>query len=190
MKLTILAIADRKPEVSPLLILKKYPIDIIVTLGDLEHSDIRELEQVVDIPKIGVYGNHCSGMYFEPLGIQNMHLNTWEYKGVRFGGFEGCVRYKDSTYAKMYTQEEAASMLQNFPGVDIMLTHCPPYGIHDDQSEIAHTGYIGLRTYVLEKKPHHLFHGHTYPREKDMVQAFETTFIHYVFGHAVVTVEV
>ncbi len=190
MKLNILAIADRKPEVSPLEVLKHTQIDLIVTLGDLEHSDIRDLEQITDIPKIGVYGNHCSGLYFDPLGIKNMHLTTWEYKGIVFGGFEGSVRYKDSKYAKMYTQEEAVTLLKNFPRVDVMLVHCPPYGVNDDQTELAHTGYIGLRDYVIEKKPHYLFHGHTYPSEQQMIHALESTFIQYVFGHAVISIEV
>lgn len=190
MNLNILAIADRKPTISPLEIVKKERIDLIVTLGDLEHGDIRDLEQITNIPKIGVYGNHCSGLYFEPLGIQNMHLTTWEYKGVVFGGFEGSVRYKDSKYAKMYTQEESKDLLKNFPHVDVMLTHCPPYGVNDDQTELAHTGYIGLRDYVLQKKPEYLLHGHTYPKEHEMIHAFETTRIEYVFGHAVIFIKV
>jgi len=45
------------------------------------------------------------------LEILNMHLKTFEYQGLIFGGFEGCVRYKNDPYAKMYTQEEASELL-------------------------------------------------------------------------------
>jgi len=185
--MNILAIADQPPRQSILKTLASNKIDIIVTLGDLELSQIRELEQVTDIPKLGVYGNHCSGNYFNELGIKNMHLQTFEYQGITFGGFEGCVRYKESVYAKMYTQEEAIQMLQNFPRVDIMLAHCPPYGINDDPTDIAHTGYQGLLDYITLHEPQYLFHGHTYPTASNLVTQWQKTNIIYVYQERVVT---
>lgn len=178
----ILLIADRPPKRPIQEILGTTSIDLIVTLGDLESSELRGLERVTNIPKIGVYGNHCSGLYFDSLGIQNMHMQTFEYRGVTFGGFEGCVRYKESSVAKMYTQEEASAMLATFPHVDVMLSHCPPFGVNDDQTDIAHTGFIGLREYVQREKPSHLFHGHTYPTEKTLVRELGSTQIIYVYG--------
>lgn len=183
----ILAIADRPPERPIRDILAEQPVDVIVTLGDLELSHIRSLELVTDIPKLGVYGNHCSGMYMPELGIENMHLKTKELFGVTFGGFEGCVKYKESS-AKMYTQEEASAMLATFPRVDIMLVHCPPYGVNDDQTDIAHTGYVGLRDYVERERPNHLFHGHTYPKENELVTMLGYTNIVYVFGHKIIEI--
>lgn len=178
----ILAIADRPPKKFISEIIAATPVDLIITLGDLEASELRGLDQITHIPKIGIYGNHCSGLYFDSLGIQNMHMQTFEYKGVTFGGFEGCVRYKESGTAKMYTQEEASAMLATLPRIDIMLTHCPPYGVNDDTTDIAHTGFIGLRTYVETKKPSVLFHGHTYPTEQTMAHSLGDTKIVYVYG--------
>lgn len=182
----ILAIADRPPDRRIQDLLATEHIDLIVTLGDLEIHEIRALESVTHIPKLGVYGNHCSGMYMPELGIENMHMQTKEVGGLLFGGFEGCVKYKESS-AKMYTQEEASAMLANFPRVDIMLTHCPPFGVNDDPNDIAHTGYIGLRDYLERHQPRHLFHGHTYPTEETLVTMVGQTAIHYVFGHKLIT---
>ncbi len=182
----ILAIADRPPQKPIHEILSEESIDLIVTLGDLELSDIRSLETVTNIPKLGVYGNHCSGMYMESLGIKNMHLTTQEVNGVTFGGFEGCVKYKESS-AKMYTQEEVSKLLAVFPRVDVMLAHCPPLGVNDDQTDIAHTGYAGLRKYVEREKPAYLFHGHTYPKETELVTMLADTKIIYVFSHKIIT---
>jgi Icc-related predicted phosphoesterase len=179
----ILAIADRPPSRPLREILAETKFDVIVTLGDLELSEIRYLELVTDTPKLGVYGNHCSGMYLPELGIENMHMKTFEVGGIVFGGFEGCVRYKDSPSAKMYTQEEASAMLATFPRVDVMLTHCPPFCVNDDPDDIAHTGYIGLRDYVLREKPKYLLHGHTYPTEATMVHQLGETEIVYVQQH-------
>lgn len=182
----ILAIADRPPKKPIQEILSEESIDLIVTLGDLELSDIRSLETITHIPKLDVYGNHCSGMYMESLGIKNMHLAIQEIDGVTFGGFEGCVKYKESS-AKMYTQEEASRLLATFPRVDVMLAHCPPFGVNDDQRNITHTGYVGLREYVEREKPSFLFHGHTYPKETELVTMLGETNIVYVFGHKIIT---
>ncbi len=142
--LKILAITDRSPQRSIKEIVDIYPIDLIFTLGDLDYFSLLELKEINHIPKIGVYGNHDSGKYFEDLGIINMHLNIFEYKDVKFGGFQGSVRYKENPYAIMYTQEEAKELLKNFPRVDVMLSHAPPYGINDEPNELAHQVFIAL----------------------------------------------
>ncbi|MBP9864491.1 metallophosphoesterase [Patescibacteria group bacterium] len=187
--MNILAIADRPPKQSILKTLAETRIDLICTLGDLEFGDIVELTQVKDIPKIGVYGNHCSGNYFESLGIKNMHLQTLQYQGFTFGGFEGSVRYKASSYAKMYTQEEAQQMLKDFPHVDVMLAHCPPSGINDELDEDAHAGFIGLREYIEREKPQYLLHGHTYPTEATLITRYQDTEIVYVYQDRVITIK-
>jgi uncharacterized protein len=181
----ILAIADRPPTKSISELLAADDTDVIVTLGDLEQHQVGGLETVTTIPKLGVYGNHCSGLYMPALGIENMHLRVLTVGGVIFGGFEGCVRYKQSS-AKMYTQEECSALLATFPRVDVMLVHCPPFGVNDDPDEIAHTGFIGLRDWVLREKPALLLHGHTYPEAGKEVTRLGETRIEYVFGEKVV----
>ena len=115
MKIKILAIADRPPSQSIKILVDENKIEIICTLGDLTYFDIKELAEIKNILKIGIYGNHDSGNYFDELGIINLHLNIFEYKGIKFGGFQGSVRYKENPYAIMYTQEEAIDLLKNFP---------------------------------------------------------------------------
>ncbi len=184
----VLAIADRAPKESIRTILdREQNVDLICTLGDLDYFSLAELKDIHSIPKIGVYGNHCSGSYFEELGIKNMHLAIFEYKGFVFGGFEGSVRYKNDPYAPMYTQEEATIMLVDFPKVDVMLCHCPPFGINDEE-EIAHQGFKALRYYIEKYKPKHLLHGHTYPTEKNIVTQYQETKIIYVFADKIVEI--
>jgi len=185
----ILAISDRPPKEKIKSILDKNPVELICTLGDLDQSYLVELENITNILKLGVYGNHDSGMYLEPLGIKNMHLATFEYGGLIFGGFEGCVRYKDDSYAKMYTQEEVIELLKDFPRVDVMLVHCPPYGINDEPDELAHQGYKALREYVEQKTPKYLLHGHTYPTIDNIVTKFIDTEIIYVYGDKLVDLQ-
>jgi uncharacterized protein len=181
-----LAIADRPPRNSIVEIAKNNNIELIITLGDLEHHQIRELEIITDIPKIGVYGNHCSGLYMPELGIKNMHLQTFEFGGLTFGGFEGSVRYKSSLTAKMYTQDEATELMQGFQHVDVMLAHCPPYGINDEPDDVAHMGFVALRKYIEAENPKYYLHGHTYPKEGELVTKYRETEILYIYEDQII----
>lgn len=184
--MNVLAIADRRPKIKIVDAVQDNNIELIVTLGDLTREDLLQLEQITTIPKIGVYGNHDSGTYMPELGIWDMHLKTWDYNGQRFGGFQGCVRYKENPDAIMYTQEEASQMMTGFPKVDIFLCHCPPRGINDEE-EIAHQGFNALRDYIEREQPKVLLHGHTYPTEETVVKQHGSTRIEYVFEHKIIT---
>jgi len=186
--MVILAIADRPARTSILELIVRHQVELVCTLGDLDGFSLQELKQVKDIPKIGVYGNHCSGNYFDSLGIVNLHLKTFEHKGLVFGGFEGSIRYKESAYAKMYTQEEAKKLLTNFSTVDVMLAHSPPYGINDEPDSSSHQGFMALKEYIEEKKPNFFLHGHTYPTAENLIRKYQDTNIIYVYEDKIIEV--
>lgn len=183
----ILALADRRPKINVAETVQAEGIDLIITLGDFAREDLLPLVQVATVPKIGIYGNHCSGTYMEEMGIWDMHLKVWDFNGLRFGGFQGCVRYKEAPDAIMCTQEEANQMMAGFPKVDIFICHCPPRGINDEE-EIAHQGFDALRGYIDKQPPKMLMHGHTYPTEETVVKQHGPTKIEYVFEHKIITV--
>jgi Icc-related predicted phosphoesterase len=135
--------------------------DVLVTTGDLTIFNFGSLSDMKDKkPAFGVYGNHCSGTYLEKLGIANLHNKVVEFKGLKWGGFQGCLRYKNTGI--MYTEEEAKSFADNFPYVDVLLLHAGPLGLLDDPSEPVHIGSKNIRRYVDEKKPKVVFCGHQY----------------------------
>lgn len=185
----ILALADRPPHLTIAgtitALCRQEHIDLICTLGDLEHADLQELASITTIPKIGVYGNHCSGTYMPALGIINMHLRTATLNGIMFGGFQGSPRYKEGD-APMFTQEEATTLMQNFPYVDVFLSHAPPYGINDEPGDSTHEGFKALREYLDTEHPRMWLHGHTYPRPEETVTQHGQTRIEYVFGHKII----
>jgi len=186
----MLAISDRPPSKRIKEILQEHAdISLICTLGDLNYFDLIELRDIDYIPKIGVYGNHDSGNYFEELGIINLHLKTFKFGGYIWGGFQGSVRYKENPHAIMYTQEEAFELLKDFPYVDIMIAHCPPYGINDEPEELAHQGFKALRHYIENKKPKYFLHGHTYPRENEVITKYYETQIVYVYGEKIIEIK-
>lgn len=181
----ILAIADRPPRQKIKDILSSNMVDLIITLGDLDFFDIKELKDVDNIPKIGVYGNHCSGKYFDSLGIKNMHLQIFEFQGMTFGGFEGSLKYKDSN-AIMYSQDEASRLLKDFSKVDIMIAHSPLYGVNDEVDDPTHTGLRALKDYVEKNQPKYFLHGHTYPANSEDVQKIGQTSIIYVYQDKII----
>ena len=184
----ILAIADRPPRSSIRKLVTENQIDLICTLGDLDYYSLRELELIKDLPKLGVYGNHDGGAYFADLGIHDLHLKTFVFQGLTFGGFQGCVKYKEAFDNSLFTQKESQQLLQAFPPVDVMLTHCPPYGVNDDRFDLSHTGFIGLKEYLERAKPSYLFHGHTYPTTDQLVTKYLDTNIVYVFQDKIMTI--
>ncbi|MBI3889379.1 hypothetical protein HY312_02285 [Candidatus Saccharibacteria bacterium] len=122
------------------------------------------------------------------LAIADMHLKTVAFKGMTFGGLQGCVRYKENPDAIMSTQDETWTMMSGFPTVNVFITHCPPRGVNDEE-EVAHQGFDALREYVLKMKPKYLLHGHTYPTEETMIRKLAETEIIYVHKYKIVDLE-
>jgi hypothetical protein len=183
----ILAIADRPPKTPLRETMDVEQPALIVTLGDLDMYDLRGLDAITSIPKIGVYGNHCSGNYFGDYGIENMHLHTIEIGGVLFGGFEGSIRYKKGD-APMFTEEEATELLKDFPYVDVMLAHSPPKGIHDEDDP-AHQGLQALRDYVERVQPKYFLHGHTYVSTGTQEDMLGTTKVVHVYADQILNLD-
>jgi len=77
--------------------------------------------------------------------------------------------------------------MQDFPPVDVFLSHCPPRGINDEE-EIAHQGFDVLRTYLDDKQPMAWLHGHTYPTAQTMVRTHGATRIEYVHMAQIITI--
>lgn len=150
-----------------------YPqCDVLITTGDLTAFDFFGLEDMVNKkPAFGVYGNHDSGNYMDSLGIINLHNKVVEHAGLKWGGFQGCIKYKDSSL--MYTAEEAKQWADTFPYVDILLLHAGPLDMLDDKSDWIHSGNADIRRYVLEKKPKVVFIGHQYSDDQMEVEGIK-----------------
>ncbi len=143
--------------------------DVLVVTGDLELSDFSGLayhlyqnqqDSSQIKPAFGVYGNHDTPDYLEELKIINLHNTVYDFNGLRWGGFQGCIKYKESDV--MYTDEQAKEFAETFPYVDVLLLHAGPKDMLDDSSDYIHEGNEHIKRYVLEKKPKFVFVGHQY----------------------------
>ena len=86
-----------------------------------------------------------------------------------------------------YTQREASRMARKLPAADILISHAPPRGIHEEPDDRAHEGFDGLRDYVLRAAPRLHLHGHTPAPARRAQRLGETTVVH-VVGHHVMEI--
>jgi Icc-related predicted phosphoesterase len=186
----LLALADRPPHGDLVKLAKQQDVDVVVTLGDLQPSWIERLDGL-QVPKLGVYGNHDEEPYMTWFGIEDMHMRHVHLDGgPTVTGFEGCVSYRHprSRTGPSYSQRQARKLMRRLPPADIVLVHCPPYGVNDEPDDAAHVGFEALRDWVLEHRPKLLLHGHTHPQPGTLTDRLGDTRIVYVHGARVVDV--
>jgi uncharacterized protein len=186
----LLALADRPFHADPAMLAAQHDVDAVVCLGDLQPSWLETLDRVT-LPKLGVYGNHDDEPYMDWFGVDNVHMRQIELDGgLSVCGFEGCVTYRRSCgkVGPSCSQREARRLLRKLPPADLLLCHCPPYGINDDPEDPVHTGFTALREWVLEHRPRMLLHGHTYPRPCALDTRLGDTRVVYVNGAQIVEI--
>ena len=177
----VLALADKRPLVDPATLVRQKGVDAVLTLGDLDRAWIESLMSL-DVPRLGVHGNHDPEGLLHDLEIEDLHLRRTQICGVTIGGFEGCVRYGKNT-VHQYTQKEASKLARRLPAADVLICHCPPLGINDDPEDPSHIGFEGLRDWVDEHRPRHLLHGHVHPLQ--VMTRHGDTRVHWISGSRV-----
>jgi Icc-related predicted phosphoesterase len=175
----ILAVSDRVDELiySPAIEERYGDVDLVLACGDLP---LRYLEYIVtklDVPLLYVLGNHDQGVFtsngqfkVEAAGCTNIDDKIVEVKGLLIGGLEGSMSYTeggDHQYSEWDMQRKAlrmmpalwANKLRHGRFLDILVTHAPPYRIHDDL-DLCHTGFQAFRWFMETYRPRCLVHGH------------------------------
>jgi Icc-related predicted phosphoesterase len=154
--------------------------ELILVLGDLEPAWTEGLAEV-DLPKLGVRGNHDADGALEAYGGRDLHLTSAEVRGLSFAGFGGSPRYLPQG-GNQWTEEEAEGMTALLPPADVLLTHSPPAGVNDEPDDRAHRGSPALRAWIERHEPAWLLHGHTLPHPARRVQQVGPTRVVHVRG--------
>jgi Icc-related predicted phosphoesterase len=149
-------------------------------LGDLEPAWTEGLAEV-DLPKLGVRGNHDAPDALESLGVEDLNLRRAELGGLSFVGFGGSPRYSRHG-GNEWTEEEAAELLAGLPPADVLLAHSPPEGVNDEPDDRVHRGSPALRQWVERNQPAWLLHGHTLPNPASAVTQVGPTRVVHVRG--------
>jgi Icc-related predicted phosphoesterase len=178
---------------------EKYPdVDLIIGCGDLPFYYLDFLTSALDRPLVYVRGNHDAGPQYAADGrVWNgvrggidLHKRVIQRNGLILAGLEGSMRYRPNA-DHMYTDSEMTiQMAQLVPqllwnrqrygrALDILVTHSPPFGIHD-RPDLPHTGFKAFLSFMRLFKPRYLLHGHVHlyrPGAETTTRYEETTVI-------------
>src|SRR4051794_5947586 len=181
----LLILADEESWLPLPALVRSHDPDVVITLGDLTPDALDPLGRFA-VPVLGVYGNHDDGRYLDAANTTNLHLRATELGGLTFAGFEGCVRYTRGA-SLQYTQKQASKLARKLPPADILISHAPPRGVHEEPADRAHEGFDGLRDYDERIAPRLPLHGHTPAPPRGMTRLGATRVVH-VVGHQVLEV--
>ncbi len=158
-------------------------VEMILGCGDLPYSYLEYLVTILNVPLFYVPGNHDPEQdprlpQTHAEGGSNLDLKLARYKRFLIGGFGGSIRYRpDGT--NQYSQSEAyrraarlvprllVNRFQYGRALDILISHSPPLGIHDD-IDPAHRGLKALNWLIRMAHPRYHFHGHTHMIKKNI----------------------
>lgn len=168
----VLAISDTElPHMQnvPYLRRKYHNVDVLISCGDLSAGYIEFVASVLNVPVYYVRGNHDTGYALRPPGGDDLHGRIVRFRHLWIAGLEGCRRYNRGPIQYDETQM-LANVLKLAPrmlwrrtrwhnGVDLMVTHAAPYGIHD-RSDLPHQGFRSFLLLIRWYRPRYFIHGH------------------------------
>lgn len=151
-------------------------VQLVVGCGDLPIWYMEFIASSLDAPCVYVRGNHDSfeigesgKIKTDPGGWINLDMNVQTMAGLTMAGLQGCLRYKpDAPYQYSQFEQTARGCLLSarlftrqltVKSFDLMVTHSPPFGIHNG-ADHAHTGFKVFNRMMDAFKPRLWLHGH------------------------------
>jgi Icc-related predicted phosphoesterase len=195
----ILALSDRTvPFIYSPTVDERFPdVELVVGCGDLESSYLEYVLTRLNVPLLYIHGNHDADDFGVPGGT-SIEGKVVRLHGLMIGGLGGSRRYK-SDGIHQYTEGQmwwrvmqmlmrlAPARLAKGHGLDLLLTHAPPLGIHD-MPDLAHTGFASFRSLIRLARPRLMLHGHSHAvKNIDKTESilYDTPILN-VFPHRVV----
>lgn len=129
----------------------------------------------------------------------NLDRKIITFNGVSFLGFEGCNRYNNGLH--QYSQKEMEKRVKSSyykilvrevlfgTKIDVVVTHAPPYGIHD-KDDVVHTGFKVFLDVMDRFKPRYFLHGHThiYDIRESRVSRYKETVVINCYGYYILDI--
>ncbi len=186
-------------------------IDLILACGDLPYYYLEYIVGLLDVPLFYVHGNHDKVVAGNVNGMPapgdtvswatNLHGRTVEHQGLLLAGLEGCRRYSpdrpfqySENEMRFYSTTLGVKLLPNKLRwgryVDILITHAPPAGIHDD-TDLPHRGFESYLSFMRTYRPLLLIHGHqhVYNRNLTTETVYQDTRVLNTYGYRVIEIE-
>ena len=161
-------------------------VKLILSCGDLPYSYLEYLVTMLNVPLCYVPGNH------DPLhdsrlsaslaeGCQNLDGRVTRICGLTVAGLGGSPRYHPDGI-NQYTEAEMSRRTRRLAfsifwkqtirgrNLDILITHSPPFGIHDEDTR-AHRGLQAINRFIARTKPRYHLHGHVHFQRRNLVSS-------------------
>jgi Icc-related predicted phosphoesterase len=151
-------------------------VRLILACGDLPSYYLEYLLNSLNVPLYYVPGNHDEEIHLKKKpfasGCESIDERVIAFKGWLFGGLGGAFHYRNGKY--LYTEKQmqrkarrmiprmALNKIKYKRYLDILITHAPPFGIHDERT-LAHQGFETFLKFMRTYKPAYIIHGHTRP---------------------------
>jgi len=192
-------------------------IELVLSCGDLPYPYLEFIISILNVPLLYVLGNHdheyrdhADEVQHEPQGGCDIDGKTmWvsgrknDQNGLLIGGLQGTRCFGENQAAlnesgmkkKVWAMKPRLAWNQWRHGraIDILLTHAPPFGIHDAAGgdDLCHTGYQTFLHLMEKYRPRYLIHGHTHPTYgfDDKPQYYEDTQVINVYGYKVLELD-
>lgn len=162
--MNVLSVADLHWELSrkemELLQSANGTCQLCVLLGDIPLDQMELISRYVQLPTVGVLGNHDERGLLGRAGFRDIHGKSVQVSGAMVAGIGGSTRYKDDPDRPMYTQAESLAVeehLEKQPPADILICHSSPFDRHADA---AHRGFRSISRYMRRVRPAYVIHGH------------------------------
>ena len=183
-------------------------VELVIGCGDLPLYYLDFLTSALDAPLVYVRGNHDQSPQFgvdgkvwtNVRGGVNIHGKIVARKGLILAGLQGSMRYKahaDYMYSETEMRMMVAQMVPRLlwnrqrlgRALDVLVTHSPPFGIHD-RRDLPHTGFKVFLSFLRLFRPRYHLHGHVHIYRQDEVvrTQFEDTTIINVYPYQVLEV--
>lgn len=183
-------------------------VNLVLGCGDLPYSYLDYIVSVLDVPCFYVPGNHdgepehtdYGKTLYKPPGGVSLDGRVVRHDGLVLAGLGGSIWYNGGKH--QYTQRAMTARVValvprilwykriNGYGVDILITHSPPAGIHDGPG--AHAGFKALRWLIEHFPPRYLIHGHVhhnYRMNPTVETSVGNTIVINTAGYRVLTIE-
>jgi hypothetical protein len=167
-------------------------VDLVLGCGDLPDYYLDYVVSMLNVPCFFVHGNHAQGNEFldkfQPAGKPaklcstqgcNIHARVEHVGGLLVAGLEGSKRYNQNPRFQ-YTDRQMGRLIMALAPrlywnkarygrhLDILITHAPPWGIHDGP-DLCHQGFEPFLPFMRRFKPKYLVHGHKHVYRLDEV---------------------
>ena len=201
----ILTVSDKVVDwiYSPRLKEKFGDVELVLSCGDLPFYYLEYIVSILNVPLFYVMGNHDKKVEYSangqaraaPMGCVNIDNRVVQHKGLLIGGLEGSMHYSREPRFQYTDPQMHFKVLRMAPQLllnrifqkrylDILITHAPPYHIHDGQ-DLCHRGFQAFSRFMDLFKPKYLIHGHVhlYGCDRAAITPYKETQVVNIFGY-------